>query len=281
MSYRFAGFHLSLFGDIAMGTVAARILKTRHPDSHFTLLIGKDFAEMAPLFREHPHIDDVHVCSSPRNGFDETDIEWLKTQRFDHVFNPMADHDHSRPWWRERHQTLELAHMHQIPTEGESPKIVLKKWWESTGRYRNYVAISPFPAWYAGLGNNKALTIEQADYLVDDILSKGFKVLQIGHRDEPKLVGAEKPDVSYFQSVVNALECRGMVMGDSGLNWVLSGYDHPVVAWYGDRYYGAQWVHHIQPVNPNAAYLNAPTVSEIDLDKLTQLVQTTILDRLS
>ena len=278
MTKRFLGFHQAMYGDIAMSTVAARILKKIEPDSHLTFIVGGDYAGIMPLLHQAEGIDDIYITHSPKDGFDDYDLKWITTQGFTHVFNPMQDHDHRNPWFRHRNQPLETAHMHGLPTEGDDGKIRLVKWFPVPD-LRDYVAISPFPAWYAGINNDKALTIERAQAVVDFVLSKGFKVLQVGHRDEPKLVGTVKHDTSYYDSVRNVLGCKGMVMGDSGLNWVLSGYDFPVVAWYGSRYYGAEWVHNIQPINPNAAYIHGEEVNQIPLDTLLQLIQTQILDR--
>ena len=268
---RFCGFNCQQFGDLFMGTVAARCLKAIEPDSHLTYVISADYAECAPLFIDHPHIDRVHILNRSRDGFNEVDLEWIKSQRFDHVFNPMQDHDHSRPWWRERHQALEAVYMHYIPIGAqETGKIEMAKWFKVHKQYENCVAFAAFPGWVDGRGNmgsDKAFSWDRANAIVGIINDLGYRALQVGSSGEPNLNGdVVRLDTSYFESVRNILGCKLMVMGDSGLNWLLSGYDFPVLGMYSNKYYGADKIAHIQPVNPNGTYLDAPNVNDIPLE---------------
>ncbi len=112
-----------------------------------------------------------------------------------------------------------------------------------------------------------------AQWIVDMIRDKGHWVLQIGSPDEPKLDNCSKLDTDYFSSVRNVLGCKGMIMGDSGLNWLLSGYDFPVLGLYSQRYFG-EFLRNIQPLNPNGIYLDAPKISEIPLDLIAQNLDT-------
>ena len=112
-----------------------------------------------------------------------------------------------------------------------------------------------------------------AQKIVDMILARNLGVLQIGGRNEPRLKGALKLGTDYFESVRNVLGCKMMIMGDSGLNWLLSGYDFPVLGLYSQRHFG-EFIHNIQPINPNGLYLDAKTVSEISLDKISNSIDT-------
>lgn len=264
------GFHQALFGDLAMSTVAARIVKKRYPGrmSHLTFVIGQHYAQFAPLLLNQPDIDRLYITHAPKDGYDEVDRAWIASEGFTHVFDPRQDHDHSDPWFKHRHQPLELAHMHGLPIEGESGKVVLTKWFKETEGLRDHVAFSPFPGFYAGIHNPKCLTMARAQAIVDHILSRGFKVLQVGHPDEPQLVGTTKLATDYFGSVKNVLGCRCMVMGDSGMSWCLSAYDFPVIGLYATYYHSAEHVHNIQPLNPNGHYLSAHQVNDIPLEAI-------------
>lgn len=270
---KYLGFHGNMFGDLAMGTTAAAILKRTDPDSHLTYIIGNDFADFAPLLLNSPDIDRIYVTCKGKDGFNLVDQGWINDQKFNHIFDPMSDHDHSRPWFRERHQALELAFMHKLPIVGESNKIVLKKWFKESKDFGSYVAFSPFPAWYAGIRNDKALSLERAQKISSFINDLGFGVLQVGHPDEPMLDGVLKLRTTYFESVKNILGCRMMVMGDSGLNWVLSAYDFPLLGLYSHRYYGPTFVKNIQPNNASAQYLDAPNVNDIPLEKIFEILE--------
>lgn len=270
---RYLGFCPGQLGDLAIMTVAARCLKAADPDSHLTFVISGDYREAAPLYLDHAHIDRVHILHCPRGGFDEVDRVWIAKQGFTHVFDPLQDHDHSRPWFRERHQTLEAAHCHGLPIPpGETGKITLNLWFKPVEGLWDHVAFSPWAAFYEGVRNPKAIPPERAQEIVNWLRGQGHKVLQVGGPTEPALDGVTKLQCDYFTSVRHVLGCRCMVMGDSGLNWVLSGYDFPVVGLYSSRYFGEEWIHQIQPINRSARYLVAPTVAEISMDDIALAV---------
>jgi ADP-heptose:LPS heptosyltransferase len=266
---RYFGFTLNMFGDLYMNVVAARCLKRADPGCHLTFGIGADFRECAPLFLDNPWIDRVHITHKGRDGFDETDLKWIAAQRFDHVFSPMQDHPPGQPWHEKHVQSLEAAHMHGLPTTGDSGKIEMTRWFKPTAGLEDCVAISPWPSFHEGTRNPKCIVPEQAQAIADHILSLGLRVLQIGGPTEPKLEGAIKLDTDYFTSVRNVLGCKAMVMGDSGLNWLLSGYGFPVLGLYSERHFG-QFVHNIQPINPRAIYLTGKKVPDIGLDKIAK-----------
>lgn len=270
---RFLGFNPMQYGDLFMGTVAARALKRAVPDSHLTYVINGDYREAAPLFIDHPHIDRVHVLHSPRGGFDEVDQSWVAERGFHHVFNPMQDHDHSRPWWRERSQPHEVVHMHGLPMPiGDTGQIKLVKWFTPSTGTKGAVALAPFPAFYAGLTNDKAFPIELAQSIVWYLRGKGVEVLQVGGPNEPALKDAAQIHTGYFDSVRNVLGCRAFIGGDSGMMWLMSGYSFPCLGLYASRYYGREHVKHIQPVNPNAIYLHEETMGQFSLDIIRQSI---------
>lgn len=275
---RYCGMHCGRFGDLYMATVAARALKAVDPEAHLTFTIGCDYREAAPLFLNHPHIDRIRILhSTGAAGHDEMDKAWIAAQGFDLVFDPQADHQHWDPWWKKRPQPLEICHMHGIdPAAAGGAKIEMARWFDPIP-FDKTVAFAPFPAWYAGLdpsNNDKALSIERAQEVVDYLIGKGWQVLQVGAAAEPQLRGTTKLTTDYFGSVRRVLGCRAFIGGDTGMMWLMSGYDFPCLGIYAHRYYGAANVRNIQPINPNAIYLDAPTIAEIELDRVRQSLDT-------
>lgn len=267
---RFLGMNGGQYGDLYLGTVAARCLKAAEPDSHLTYVISADYAECTPVFIDHPHIDRIHVLHKPRDGFDQVDLDWIAGQGFTHVFNPMQDHDHARPWWRERNQPLESAHMHGISTGADAGKIEMTRWFKPIvdPDLGPCVALAPFPAFYAGVTNDKAFPMRLAEEVVRYVRSKHLAVLQVGAPNEPQVEGAIKLNESYFTTVRTLLGCRAFIGGDSGLMWLMSGYDFPCLGLYGARYYSSQFVHHIQPLNDRAVYLHREHMTDFTIDDL-------------
>ncbi len=264
---RYCGFQLGLRGDLCMATVAARILKRHDPSSHLTFMLGHDYADMAGLFLNNPWIDQLHIAHSPKDAYDREDLKWIAEQQFNVVFNPMAQHPDGDGWWIHRNQGLEAAHMHGLPTAGESPKIQLTKWFKETDGLRDYVALMPFAGFYAPQ-NDKRLSVAKAQEIVDALRANGHKVLQIGGPGEPRLENAEWRDTDFFGSVRNVLGCKAFIGTDSGIMWALSAYDMPTIGLYGHRYYGRQFVKNIQPENPRARYLDDVTAEQIPLDNV-------------
>lgn len=267
---KFLGFNPQQYGDLYMCTVAARCLKRVVPDSHLTFIIASDYRECAPIFLDHPDIDRVHILSRSKDGLDEIDWKWIKDQKFDHIFNPMQDHDHSDPWWKKRHQALETAYMHRLPIDADDGKISLTRWFKPEVGLEKYVAISPWAAFYAGTTNPKAIPMHMIQRVVDWLIGNGWSVLQIGGPNEPVIEGAKQLSTDYFTSLRYVLGCRAMIMGDSGFNWLLSGYDFPVLGLYSEYYFGKDFIHNIQPINKNGVYLTGKTVADIGVEQVLE-----------
>jgi len=263
----FCGFNSLQFGDLVINTFAARVLKEKYPTSKLTFVINKDYKDIAPLFINHPHIDYIKILDKGRDGFNDIDKKWIKSQDFDLVFNPMQDHNHSDPWFLKRHQAAEICFMHRLADEKECEKfdnkLYLNKWFDIIPFTTKYIAFAPFPGFY-NKNNDKTLTIEKAQKIVYYLINLGFGVLQVGGLDELKLCQTLKIDRSdYFTSVKDMLACRFLICGDSGINWVASAYEFPTIGLYSNKYYGDKFIKNIQPINQNAEYLDTDNVNNI------------------
>lgn len=267
----FCGFNSLQFGDLVINTFAARVLKEKYPESKLTFVINKDYKDIAPLFINHPHIDYIKILDKNRDGFSQSDKDWVKKQDFDLVFNPMQDHNHSDPWFLKRHQAAEVCFMHRLANEKECQKfdnkLYLNKWFDSANLVpyfgnRGVVAIQAFAGSY-NPKNDKMLTIEKAQSIVDYLIELGFNVLQLGIESEPKLFNTYRFNTDYFNSVKNMLGCKFLITTDSAMSWISSAYEFPTIGLYSNSYYGKEFVKNIQPINPNAEYLDADNVNNI------------------
>ncbi len=248
-----------------MNLVAIRTLKRIDPDAHFTFLLNGNYRAAAPLFIDQPDIDQIHITHSPIGDLDETDLKWLGQGRFHHVFSLMADHNHSDPWWFKRNQPQEVNYIHGIPIPAdEKGKLSLNRWFNINDSLRGYVALQAFAGSYDP-ANKKQLSPTRAQEVVDLIVARGYKVLQLGLTTEVKLVNTLRVDNDYFNMIRDMLSCKALVTTDSGTAWGASCYDHPTLGLYSHSYYGKDRVKAIQPLNPNAIYLDADNVNEIPL----------------
>ncbi len=255
-----------LRGDIVMGTVVAKDFKKQSPNCKLTLGIHKDFSDMLPLFRNHPCYDDYHLYDGYDNWPSEVDKTYLRQEKYDFIFNQMPKHTRD-DWWKFHHQCQELI-LSQSGQITNDLQCILNPWFNIPDN-KKFVALAPIGGWY-NYPNAKSLPIPRAQEIVNFILDKGYEVWQIGHRDEPKLEGTTKKDLDYFDSVKNLLGCKTFITVDTGLNWVASAYSFPTLALYSNSYYSSKYIGNIQPKNPNALYLDALNVNDIDIELIKE-----------
>lgn len=259
---RAIGFMQGQRGDLVISTVAARSFKQHHPEVTLTLGLNKQYADMAPLF-VNSDFDDVHFY----DGYDKwprhpRDTEYLKRAGYDHVFDAMPKRANEATWWQTEHQCQNACSTYQLPYPKDGHQCRLAKWFDVPD-YRGYVAFNYVGAFYAGYPNQKSYSPARAREIVQLIRARGYKVLVLGHPKEPLLEDTELAPSGYFDAVKTMLGCKAFVGIDSGFTWVSSAYSHPTLACYSDAYYTKQYVGSIQPVNPNAQYLSAPSLNDI------------------
>lgn len=259
------GFNAGQFGDLAMNLAACREFKRLHPNSHLTIGIGNRYAECAPLFDWQIDIDGVHIWDSYNGWPSPKDSEYIKSQKFNKVFNAMPQHLDPH-WFERRHQVEEVCHMHGLPTP-ETTKLHLNRWFDLLDGLSGYVAVAGFTSF----GNAKSIPADKLERMISCIKELGFETLQIGGNDEPNIKGiSDRFYGNYFDSVKVTLSCKALVAADTGMSWFVSAYDFPVLGLYGWSFYpdcltSKNW----QPVNPKAIYLESDHVSNI-LDSAIQ-----------
>jgi ADP-heptose:LPS heptosyltransferase len=266
------GFNLGMRGDVVMNTVAARSFKTFYYGSVLVLGIGPQYADMIPLFKNHPYFDAVHVYDSYDGWPNPTDKEYLVRTRYDHVFNGMPQHT-SDKWFQIYHQCEEVCAMHGLNVIPDY-SCELTKWFDDNTliKDKKFIAFAPFAGYY-NKGNDKKLSIEKAQQIANVIIDRGYDVLQLGGPDEPRLNKVHFMYSDYFNSVRNMISCKALVHTDTGLGWVASAYKFPCLGLYSNAYYGEK-IKNIQPINPNAIYLDSENVNNIDIELIRENLKT-------
>lgn len=260
---RAIGFNLGLRGDIVMSTVATRSFKQLHPDSTLTLGVGPEFADMLPLFAQHPYFDDTHVYSTYDNWPAPADLDYLKRAQYDLVFDGFPKHRDD--WFQHRHQYAEAAHMVGLPIPDDITPTLTR--WFKTEQWNDTIALAAFAGYYTP-NNTKRLSFEQAQALVCELVGRGYRVLQLGGADEPELENAFRLKTDYFGSVRSMLACRALIHTDTGMGHIAGAYNHPSVGLYGYAYYGEDKVHRIAPVHDRFVMVRESTVAEISVDSI-------------
>jgi ADP-heptose:LPS heptosyltransferase len=234
--------------------------------------INRKYAEAAPLFFNHPHLDGIMITDAYDGFPSEIDSQLMERRGYDQVFPPMQPHVDK--WWEKRHQASTVLYDYsggQFELSDSDCQISLVKWFD-VPEHKDTIAFAPFAGFY-NPKNDKKLSTERAQEIVDMILKMGYDVLQIGGPGEPILDGATQLRTPYFDSIRHILGCKAFLHTDTGAAWAISGYQFPALGVYSHRYYGPKYVKNIQPINPNAMYLDAPNVNEIELIKIERALK--------
>jgi ADP-heptose:LPS heptosyltransferase len=263
---RAIGFMQGQRGDLVISTVPARSFRQHYPKVSLTLGLNQRYADMAPIFA-HSDFDDIHIYEGYDQWPSERDKSYLRFARDDdYVFDPMPKRANEATWWQTEHQCQNACSIYGLPYPKDGHQCRLNKWFDVPD-YRGYVALNYVGAFYSGYPNKKSYSPERAREIVRLIRARGYKVIVLGDPNEPALEDTERKPLNYFDSVKTLLGCRALVGIDSGLTWLASAYSYPTLACYSDDYYG-NCISSIQPINPNARYLSAPNLNEIEIDKI-------------
>ncbi len=261
------GFNAGQFGDLVMGTVAARAHKEAYPDSKLTIGMARKYSAVQNLFEGHEYFDDVHIWQGYDDWPKADDNLHLAINRYDKVYNAMPQH--TEPfWYLHRHQTAELCLMHRL-TPPNNLQVSLGKPYHSENS--NHIALSLFGATRA---EEKNVTEKQGKEIAQLISKLGYIPIQLGLKSEPQV--CEKRFLGTFEeSITRMLCCHTLITVDTAMAWIASGYSHQVIGLYGYEYYPlAKTSKNWQPVNPNAIYLESPKVSDIILDRIEAALKT-------
>lgn len=261
--FRAIGFNVAQRGDIIISTVAARAFKETYPDARLTLGINRQYEDMLPLFGAHESFDDFHLYHGLDDWPNGEDNLFLAKNQFDIVYHGMPKRPNEATWWRTESQPANICSLYGLKVP-RNLQCSLTKWFDVPD-YSSYIGFQPFGGWQ-DWPNKKSFSLARAQEVVNLIVKSGFKVLQFGGPEEPSLDGATRFDGTYFDSMKAMVGCRALVTIDSGRVWAASAYSVPTLGLYSHDYYGEQFISNIQPINPNAIYLSAPLVNQINLD---------------
>lgn len=265
--------HHGLRGDIVLNLPAIQYLRKLNPDWVIDVPIHRQYADMAPLLFNHPDVNGVFITDDYEHFPSTLDLGGLRARGYEKVFDPMARHRED-DWHQRRHQTstvlIDYAGL-ELPIDDQQIRLI--NWFNPAMKpSTSHVSFAPFAGYAHNPKNDKMLTVERAQAIVDFLISKGKSVIQLSGPGEPRLKGVmEHSHISYLAAVQDMLYSSLLIHTDTGMGWVASGYQHPQLGLYGHRYHGASKIGNIQPRNPNARYLDAPTVNEIPLDVIYQL----------
>jgi ADP-heptose:LPS heptosyltransferase len=258
------GFNQGQIGDLLMQTVLCREFKRLFPESHLTFGINKKYETAKEIFKNHTHIDDIKIW----DGYDdwplESDLNYLKNNKYDIVFNPCCTHvDHQ--WYTKMHHIQAFGINHGFGLIKDL-KIELNEWFQTDPKYSDCVAITSF----SSAGAVRDIPADFCQKIIDYIHSCGLKTIQLGLNTHQKLHTTYQPiSKSIIDDVIAARSCKFLLTTDTGMNWIMSGYNHKVLGLYsGSSYPIYAPLYNRTPLNPNALYLESRLIESIDFETI-------------
>jgi len=262
---KIACFNQGQYGDIVMGVIAAKQLKQFCPQSSLVLSVNKKYSNILPLFKHNKYFDEYVVW----DGYDNwpTNEDRLIFEKFDKIFNPMPKHT-QEDWYLHRHQTQELCLMHGL-LEPTDLQIELENYFSHAIKNKKNICLA-----LSGetRGNVKTLEDKFKKELCSLLKEKGFNLTQIGSSSEPQY--CEEKISNFLLAAQKILESLVLITVDTAWAWIASGYQAQTIGLYGYEYYphaitAKNWM----PINPNAKYLEANRVSNIQIKDIIASVE--------
>lgn len=267
------GFNQGQIGDLAMCLIPCRSLKEQYPEIKITFGINKKYESVSPIFLKNHLIDNIHIWENYDNWPSLNDKNYLLNNNFDLIFNPMPQMKHEL-WYLSHHHTEETCFMHGLKPP-KNLQINLTPWFEKDLKYKNCVALTCF----SSAGSVRDIPKEVANKIIDYIHSLGMETIQLGTSVHPKLNTTYPPiNGSIFEDVKTAYSCKFLITADTGMNWIMSGYQSKVIGLYAfSSYPFLAPLKNRAPINPNAIYLISDYIQNID-EKLIQKSILTLIE---
>lgn len=261
---KICGFNHGLFGDSIISTVACRVVKELYPDSELTFALSKSYGSILPLFQNHPHIDKFHIWNGGETGLVQSDVDYIKENKFDIVFDPFPKH--SRPdWYNHTHYSNECLKMHGLPMTHDL-QCYLNPYFYKEDKDNNYVVITAFPS--NGTNLTKTLTVEKWNQIVDFIHKLGYKTIQLGGHRDIALNNTERPELDWLSAAKILYFSKLQITADTGWSQIGSAYEHNILGLYSCNYPDMINPFSHMPVNPNSKYLWRRNIQDIPMDEI-------------
>lgn len=256
------------FGDIIIDTVLYRLCRLLYPNKKIIANINKKNFDIIPLLYNNKYIDGVRIWDGYDDWPNSKDKEFIRSVSENSIVFNATPKNTSNYWFRHYHITQENCiryGFNDLSVLNNDLECYLDRWFD-VDKKDNYIAFAPFAAWY-NPNSDKRLSLVRAQEIVNMLIGMGYKILQLGGFDEPKLENVEKYNYSILESIKSMLGCKLLLHTDTFLGWPCSAYKHKQIGLYSNAYYG-QYMKNLQPFNKNSIYLERFNVNEIPLEEI-------------
>ena len=284
------GTSFSLIGDLIMSLPQLTYFKKKYPSSYIYFVIHKKIAYCAPLFFNHPLIDNIRI-SQEWSGFGDNDYKIASScdvlttllNKEKKSFYERTHYDRE-DWYNIRDCVVENALMSGIDDiekvlskEELFPK--LEMWFDpgfesfqKKGAYtfnkvenkdnkklKKYISIWPFAGY--GRSNDRSPSQEWWTEVINQLINKKIYIIHCGYINEPNLSSNSTyykkiTDVDFFEQIKVSLGTSLSIGTDSGSMWALGAYSHPSIHlmtnWANFKYRHETNFTAFEPLNSNS-----------------------------
>jgi len=266
MPLRAIGFNAGQYGDIIISLVAARVFKSIYTNSHLTYGIAKKYSDISRFILRSPYVDDVHVWSGYDNFPMSDDLNFLRSQNYDIVFNPMPNHI-DPCWYNYRHICQEMCFMHGLPIPADL-NIDIPRHNSINEISSTRICVNTF-----GVTNSpkKSLSIRNSRKLVLELHKRGYETLQICPSNHPDIGATKRVSLPYSEAVRFLETVEAIITIDSSLCWAASALNIPILGLYSSTYLpDLASVSAYQPAAGSFVGIEAPNINDIPVAKILE-----------
>lgn len=252
------GFRYQIIGDMVMALTMPYFFETLYPNSFKYWGIAKKVAHAAPIFINHPYINQIHIQDGLEGPESHRDFELINKSDIIINGNPSHPDDkfpnqydiYSETW---RMAGLDIKDYNALPKEHKYPK--LYKWFKDETRPSNHgKIIALFPQGGYGKEPKRGCSKEYYEKLLIKLIGEGYGIIQFGHSNDMKLFDLDYPEgniiqgnfkrlthLDFFHQIRLALSCDLILSTDSGSGVIFAAYGAQQI-----NFISAHWPGHNQ-----------------------------------
>mgnify|MGYP003110648125 CR=1 FL=1 len=261
------------YGDIIMQEPALREFIRNNPDTKIVIGAYKKYQDIFPLFYNyHENIIGYKAFDGYNDWPTKADKEYIKKEGFDAIF-PNGIPIHQQPDWANyKHITVETALMIGLSARSSNIELYMP---DDVKKEPKTACIHMFSSKYPG--GARSVGIEKQTAITKHLLKNGYKVYQLSAPHQPHIEGAIFNKGTYYDACIRMLSADFLVSCDSGMPWVASAYNHPMLGLFSTAYNDlVTTTKNWQPINPNAIYLESPYANAISIDSIIKEINNLI-----
>lgn len=230
----------SLVGDTIMFLPVLNILEKSFPGSYKIFPLSQKTSYSSLFFLNHPLIDKIHIVEK-WESLGKTDIELIEKCNF--YIDPFPQHPPcpgllvgiDNFWYNHytcveetvRMASISLENFSLLPDEEKKPR--LYKWFPIERKNRS-IAIHARAGYNEQHKRNPSTKYWQE--LTKKIQKKGYKIYHCGIESEEEIGEniTRITNLSLFEQIKICLGCDLVIGNNSGFNWVVGAYGHPMIS---------------------------------------------------